>query len=379
MGRSAGIDILRAVFALWVIYAHVPDWAAYYQSRENVAPFVLETAGFLTRIFQGNGETHPAVLGFIVLSGYCIHRTGFLSGGSLGRYVVRRSFRILPVYFAAIAAGVAGFAITTQVLANPDIEVAGTAELSAGCIAAKALALPTVYQPLHRCAFQGNAPLNTVMTEIALYIVYPMLFLGIRRWFGATGMWSVIAATFGAGFAAVVLNPSLLHWWSSASLPGFLLYWWIGAAAVAGPGKTSGPSFWSAAWLFVLIWIALTAILPSTSAYAGNLGLSQETVLIIAEARKIAFALVIAAFVRWLDQSVLSGNPVSALGEAGYSLYAFHAPLAYTLLALGVPWTAVFAATIIAGLVMFHMFEKPVMQMGQRGAQAGPLVSEKTS
>lgn len=355
------------------------NWAAYYQSRDNVAPFVLETAGFLTRIFQGNGETHPAVLGFIVLSGYCIHRTGFLAGAKLGSYAVRRSFRILPVYFAAIAAGVAGFVITTRVLANPGMEVAGTAELSAGCIAAKALALPTVYQPLHRCAFQGNAPLNTVMTEIALYIVYPLLFLGVRRWFGAIGMWSVIAGTFVAGLAAVVLNPALLHWWSSASLPGFLLYWWIGAAAVPGPGKARSPSVWpsvwSAGWLFVLIWIALTAVLPSTSAYAGNLGLSQEAVLIIAEARKIAFALVIAALVRWLDQCVLSGNPVSALGEAGYSLYAFHAPLAYTLLALGIPWMAVFGATIIAGVVMFHAFEKPVMKLGQRGTQARPTLS----
>jgi len=72
--RSPGIDVARGLLALWVLCAHLFAWSSALNQGNGVLTAIFEWLG---RLFQSNGETHPAVLGFIVLSGYCIHRTGF--------------------------------------------------------------------------------------------------------------------------------------------------------------------------------------------------------------------------------------------------------------------------------------------------------------
>jgi peptidoglycan/LPS O-acetylase OafA/YrhL len=351
MSRSSGIDILRAVFALWVMFAHVIPWASYYQPESEVPDIVERSADTLTWLFQAGGETHPAVLGFIVLSGYCIHRTGFAKNLGLPAYVIRRSLRILPVYFLAIAAGIAAWLYSTALLADPSRPVAGTAGIAAECIIAKAAAAPTVYPPLHLCAFLGNAPLNTVMAEIALYAAYPLLWLLARRLGGPVLLWLVIGGIWIGGVALISLQPGLIHWWSSASLPGFLLYWWIGAAALSpGFGRVLD---WG--WPgFVAAWLGLT--------YA--LLVAGIDITVLEELRKVAFALAIAWLIRRLDRPARFRGPLARVGEAGYSIYAFHAPIIYTLLVLGVAWWAAAGVAIGVGIFSFLIIEKPLIRIG---------------
>jgi peptidoglycan/LPS O-acetylase OafA/YrhL len=98
-GRSLGIDSIRAVLALWVLSSHAIYWTP---------PIYRGSFGFglLTRLEwrlrQGQSvvdEAHPAVLSFIVLSGYCVHRNGLrATSTSVRQFALRRIFRIVPVY-----------------------------------------------------------------------------------------------------------------------------------------------------------------------------------------------------------------------------------------------------------------------------------------
>lgn len=72
-GRSAGIDCLRGALALYVLFGHLLPWALY---TTHTSTAFTQVNAWLIRVFQGHGETDPAVLGFIVLSGYYIHRNG---------------------------------------------------------------------------------------------------------------------------------------------------------------------------------------------------------------------------------------------------------------------------------------------------------------
>ena len=66
--RSRGIDSLRALFALWVVLAHVAGWASAVQGAAAMPTLIVSAMGGLITLFQSSGETHPAVVGFIVLS-----------------------------------------------------------------------------------------------------------------------------------------------------------------------------------------------------------------------------------------------------------------------------------------------------------------------
>ena len=76
--RSPSIDAVRGLLAFWVLCAHLFAWSSVLNQSSGVLTAMFEWLG---RLFQSNGEKHPAVLGFIVLSGYCIHRTGFRRRG----------------------------------------------------------------------------------------------------------------------------------------------------------------------------------------------------------------------------------------------------------------------------------------------------------
>lgn len=101
-------------------------------------------------LFQSNGQTHPAVIGFIVLSGYCIHRGGFRqSGGSARAYVIRRFFRIGPVYALASILGVAAFFASRRLNVQLAVAFTGTSEISIGRIAAKFSGISAFVPTLH--------------------------------------------------------------------------------------------------------------------------------------------------------------------------------------------------------------------------------------
>lgn len=352
--RADSLDVMRGVLAIWVMIAHVVPWSVYYVGAGAAPEWLLRATAIVQDTFQIAAETHPAVLMFIVLSGYCIHRAGLRRGSAdLTDYAIRRIFRIYPVYLLAIAAGILFWFASSAITLDPSREIAGTTSIEPMCIAAKVTGIVTVWPELHRCAFLGNAPLNTVMTEIWLYAAYPLILIGVGFRLGALRMMGFVVAVWLIGTLAVWLDPGLRHWWNSASLPGFLIYWWIGAAAL-DPSIGRMLQRWLPA--FVLIFTCLSVVA----------WLDVDRSILVAEGRKVMLALCTAVAIRALDRPTKIWTPATIVGRAGYSIYAFHAPVTTLVLVAGGSWWMAIAAGLAAGLVAWRLYELPWMEFGRR-------------
>lgn len=354
--RSAGLDGLRFVCAVWVLFAHTLIWADIAAGSRVVPEPIYWLAKFIGKLFQPAYETHPAVLAFIVLSGYCVHRNGFRSDryqGHVASYAIRRAFRIYPVFLAASLAGLAAFSFSHAIDPKVTMALSGTIALDPALLVAKLTGLSALLPALNALTYQGNAPLHTVMVEILLYAVYPvgMLFI-LRGW--STAWWIALGIIHLTGTVACSQSATLTNWWHNGSLAGFLIYWWIGALAISARDHRVFPVVVKAAGvIFVVMTIAIMAKLTRD--------------LIVVEMKKVAFAVLVAALIGALDDGRISVGRITAwLGSAGYSLYAFHAPLAYGLLIAGWPWWLVIPTAIAAGVVAYLAFERPLTDVGRR-------------
>ena len=150
---------------------------------------------------------------------------------------------------------------------------------------------------------------------------------------------------------------------------GFLAYWWIG---VAGLDDRFTKHFRRGYFLpLVVAWIAATVLLMQGAV---------STPLLV-EVRKLLFALLVAGGLGLLDQVRAGARATEMFGRAGYSIYAFHAPVVYTLIIAGAPWWAACAAAVCVGLLMFFTVEKPFERLGRKVAygRAVPTAPGRTS
>jgi peptidoglycan/LPS O-acetylase OafA/YrhL len=355
--RSPDIDVVRGLLAFWVLFAHLFAWSNAVNQDSVVLATTFEQLGLL---FQSNAETHPAVLGFIVLSGYCIHRTGFRRrGGSLvSAYATRRFFRIWPVYVLATLGGV-GLFLAAHV-ANPETasSLSGTTRISASCVLAKLTGVSVFRPSVHGCSFQGNAPLTTAMVEEWLYILYAVVFHAVLSRGLERPFWIAVLVAWAAGLVYTSSHPEYLAWWHNGSLLGFLPYWWMGAAFL-GPRFRAGVN--RAKYPLAAMWVLLTVALLA----------SHVEWLFVVEARKAILACLFGLGVAALDSPEVRAylRPGALIGRAGYSVYAFHAPLLVLTLTLGARWWIAGAVTVAASLGIYLLYEKPFTDLGKRLAQ----------
>lgn len=354
--RSEGIDLLRALFALWVMFAHLIPWAGMVSGGNEFLRFFFAGLG---RVFQPMAETHPAVLSFIVLSGYCIHRNGFRRGeGLLRSYAIRRLFRIFPVYVLASIVGILGFFASSALAPEITVTLSGTQAISAKCIAAKFTGISVFLPSFHECSFQGNAPLTTVMVEIWLYGLYALAVFSVLRHKKERvfGLWLIGLSVVGAFY--VYKRPHLLSWWHNGSLLGFALYWWLGAKFL-DPVFRATVRKWR--WLSGIGWLMLTVCLLSR----------YPDWPVLAELRKVLFAILVGSLIAEIDMKNYQVFRLgAALGKAGYSIYAFHAPLLIYFLLWGAPWGMVAVFTIGASLIIYIAFEAPFIRLGKIAAKS---------
>jgi len=362
-GRSGGIDALRAIFALWVVIAHLVPRTYKLQGHDRIPEWLYYfTDTIVDRLTQASNELNPAVLGFIVLSGYCIHRNGLRSndqGGAVTNFSIRRCFRILPVYWLACLLPLVMLPIALHFSEAKTIAVNGSATIDPMCLVAKMLTLPAITPSFHSdgCSSAGNGPLLTVTVEIWLYAIYGAAFalLAARQRDRAVLLIAIVSFTLSVVTAALANQyPTLYNWWQNSSVIGFLPYWWVGAALVIPDVQK---------WVqrrFLIVsacWIGLTAIIL----YGFEIGSA------IAEVRKMFFVLGIGVIIGWLDAAQLGErNPLSALGRAGYSLYAFHSPILLPLVLAGVWWPLTLGVIIAFGLLAYYVVERPMIALGKR-------------
>jgi peptidoglycan/LPS O-acetylase OafA/YrhL len=353
--RAAGIDALRGALALWVVLAHLIPWTVLVQGPLAAPSSLQDLSQFLSTLFQPNAELHPAVLGFIVLSGYCVHRAGYrASVGDVTRYGMTRAFRILPCFFAATAFGMLTWRIAIGHDPSLGRALSGTQSIEADCLIAKLSTLAAIVPSYHPCSYAGNAPLATVMVEITLYVSYAAIFMLI--WRGCSCILPVVCGAswiVGLGAATVAKsNPSLYSWWQNSSLWGFLPYWWLGAIFLHPRVESAVRRRWP---MIAAAWIALTTWLWLGAANA-----------LISEIRKGIFCFLVGWLILHLDRSTVSRlTPLSILGRASYSLYAFAAPVTYTLTVIGVPWWASLMSSILVGYAAYLAIERPMIALGR--------------
>jgi peptidoglycan/LPS O-acetylase OafA/YrhL len=352
--RSPAIDLMRAGLATWVVLSHLIPWTAIVQGAGAIPQFTTDAMNALVRFFQPNGELHPAVVCFIVLSGYCIHRAGLRrSQTDVRAYGIRRFFRIYPVYALATVFGIAAFLVAGRVSATMVQLLSGTQAITAQCVAAK-LSLVNAVDPYgYVCSYVGNAPLATVMVEMCLYILYPILLLQVAARFGERVLWALVGGVFVVGVAVVTVKPHFGDWWQNASLFSFLIYWWIGAKLLDAGFARMLSRYW---WAVAIAWGALSLVTV--------MGISE--VVVWGELRKVAFGLLFGILVVNVDAKGYSlPRALQLFGQAGYSIYAFHAPLVYALLIFGVPWWLVVVAVVAFSLSAYALIERPGIRAGK--------------
>jgi peptidoglycan/LPS O-acetylase OafA/YrhL len=177
-------------------------------------------------------------------------------------------------------------------------------------------------------------------------------------------VWIICASAFVCGLVVAALSaghPALYDWWQSSSVYGFLPYWWLGAALLDPRVRSWVVRHFG---VFLLVYAVLTLVLS----------LAAEYDPVIAEARKLVFSLCAGAVICWLDQAKIGNrNPLSTIGRAGYSLYAFHVPLIVCATLYGWPWWLTLAAAIAFAFVTYLTIERPLTRLGRALANHLPV------
>jgi peptidoglycan/LPS O-acetylase OafA/YrhL len=149
-----GFDTLRGFAAAFVAFGHC-WWATYpiFAATQHVAPFIAY-----------NTKGVPI---FAVLSGFLIYRSGLLAVGSvtqLRAYIVRRFFRIYPVYFLGI--------LLSLVMGQ---YVSGANFSQAGYLISDIFMFASFNWP----GGFANPPTWSLYVEVAFYAVLPLAILAV--------------------------------------------------------------------------------------------------------------------------------------------------------------------------------------------------------
>ncbi len=326
--RIAGLDSIRFICALWVVFGHLGFFPAVRDlGRDELVGMVLRA--LLGNLFSGP----PAVIVFFIISGFCIHYP-FRSAAQMPswRFLLRRYIRI----------GVP----------------AGGAVLFIHCFAP------------HNPAFQIFGERLTVVwslwAEVIYYTIYPLLFLIAKR----TGWLPVLSGAAVTAFVLIVSTPRLLY------LPSFgpwltwaigLPYWLLGCQLAQTVGQeTEAVVSTRRIWMWRLgVWGGASG--SSILMFHAHIGYPWTM---------MPFG--VAVFI-WLRNEIAyyrTRAPWAVLEWAGlwsYSIYAMHMVLpdvAPRFLSAGLGKTSGWAALVLfvlAGCYLFYLVaEKPSHWLGRR-------------
>lgn len=337
--RFALIDALRGIAAMGVVLYHIylRDLVPRTSTR-LIEPFhSLVSYGYL------------GVYVFFVLSGFVIaHVVGTtrITPRFVARFALRRSIRLDPPYWVAMAA-----AIVVAAFAGDD------STPSAGAVAAHvAYAQDFVGVP------HLNAVFWTLCLEVQFYLAYVLTMLAAQRvardrvwWvFGPLWIVSLLATThvLHAGFALFV-------WAWPYFFLGAITAWHFG-------GRISTPT-----------WAVVTVVSCAAIACADGRWETGDAAPRLAVVVATTIGLFAAGRARLLEATL--GRPLQYLGRISYSLYlthahaaivAMHAGLYYTGTIGGVELVALLvgcaALTIPVAHVMHVVVERPAHRLAQR-------------
>lgn len=355
------IDVCRGLFAFLVVVAHAfelsshldPDWAE---------PLPWAVRNFLG---YGSGTGIYYVMGFFVLSGYCIQASVSRLAGDgrfpLKTYLTARATRILPLYYLALI-----FAVGVEFAARTFVErpsIWGNG-ISRPVLACQLLLIQNFTQ-----TFGSYAPSWSITNEAAYYLMFGLLAaacvpLRVRPAVVGMGLCVGVGAALQLVYRAGMRTPAVL---GTGLLFGLGVNWFLGALVYehrASLGRYPLLRRVAPAWPLVL---ALSITMWCCQR------VHQEFVFMTSG---VAFTLMLVHFtIRERDKPPADRRPprrwVELMGLVSYPTYLFHGPI---LLAVGagvkasgiaVAWWAFWpAATLFAiacCLPLGPLLEQPIM------------------
>lgn len=337
--RIAQVDALRAVAALLVLVIHATEIFA--QSAHATG-----AGTWLHRAAHALDFGRIGVVVFFMISGYVVANTLDNPATTARRFVVRRFFRLYPLYWLSVA-GACIFLLRGPV--------------DAATLAANLTMLPTLF---------GKEPYMglywTLETELAFYAL-------------ALGLWAAgvlyrprflvaLAALMIAVFAAFMFGwipaPTVLSW---KALPLHLSFMVAGTLAYLWQRDgTRAP-------LLAALAVALAPSAYALSRYLASGGADDLR-------WGASYPIAVAMFMLGLNARVLRTRPLALVGMVSYSIYLLH-PFALQLLvgtaatpglawvrALGMTGTVALAAVVAVALAgaTYVLVEKPANTYARR-------------
>ncbi len=350
--RYVFIDALRGLTALSVVIfharggGHIDTWAATWP------PFldgIVLNMGIAVQIFF-------VLSGFVIAHSMIRHDVGF---GYVGRFLLRRSIRLDPPYWASMALTVALALVSARFVAGKVYHPPSAANLGLHVLYLADLLHYPMIQPVYW----------TLCLEIQFYLVFALLMMMatvLRRWTSPERAFYAVllpCMTF-ADLWPLGLKPFSNHelfpeqWYQFLS--GVAVYW-----AVSRPGDLRA---------------ALLAF-GNALLLGGAAAVRQDATVAMGAA---AALLILLAGIRGTLTTWLGSRPFLLLGGISYSLYLIHNPLTGAMyragyrisgrsLALEVCW---FVVVIVGCVALSGLFswavEKPSLAFSRR-IQMGPV------
>jgi peptidoglycan/LPS O-acetylase OafA/YrhL len=330
--RLAFLDLARGIAALAVVLAHgLGAWVP----------------GYLDRAQQTIELGRAGVILFLIISGFIIPAS-LEQGGSLGKFWLRRFFRLFPAYWLVIAVA---YLYLLAGGANLPVPLEDTTTW---------LVNMTMCQ-----GFLGHDDVNGVFwsltLELLIYFACSLLFaVGLLRRVG----WSV-GMVFVLGFLPVGLirplfmsNPYIIN--------GYRLLFLLPLVGLIAQRYHSGRIGWRSFYTFALglplvvsiVWGINKALYPhrvelvSLTSWLYTWGPSYLLFLFLLEARRLPMP----AFGLWL-------------GRISFSLYLFHPLVLSSLLMIGGPVWVLLPALIVGSLLVsaliYYGVEEPGIALGR--------------
>lgn len=272
---------------------------------------------------------------------------------SASTFLRRRAWRILPTYYLALAAGLAATAATTPSAVPEQFDHLQPS--TAGTLAHLAL----IHNARLEWHHQINSPLWSLAYEVQLYVLFPLLYLAVRR--GLIMPVVVLGAVFvGVDVLQVLPNNAILG------------YWFILGGIVAGAYRQVPPT-----WVPVLLPVGLVALPLAWLGFPFADSPAPQT---------LTWSVAFVCLLTWMGRRPTSRrNPCNLpsmrwLGVRSYSLYAMHYPLLWLLYVattragftsggtMAVAVLVGFPASLLVAHLTYQFVERPSLDRGRRAA-----------
>jgi peptidoglycan/LPS O-acetylase OafA/YrhL len=365
--RIRSLDSLRGIAAVIVVVQHImlclPD-----ASRENLRYINLP-------LLLGG---RFAVMLFFVLSGFVLALPYFAgTSAAYGPYLVRRFCRLYPPFaFAVLVSALLCYlfgGVSLPGLSDWLTEAWGSPVTSG------ALASHLVMTGIHRSSIRLDGPIWSLIIEMRISIIFPLLVLYVRR-FGWLGVGASLVAAFACSKTAKYALGETSSQVAERLIGAFLLttrymaFFLLGAVTAARLDRIKdtfvrvSTKIHAAVFVvMVFIWMAL--------AYIKEVGPHQGYVDVFCGVFTMYLIVACVAFPK--VAAMLSGRVCLWLGDISYSLYLIHLPvllavfyLLYGRMSLGAIIVVAFPAMLLAGHVMHYLIERPSMKLGRKLAGA---------